>query len=288
MYPNDADGNAVRAVLAPRLAEAGFEIVDPGAYETGTTDYSAQIALFRREAVEDLQLVSDPVRFRGVLAAGGAAGPAPAVQDRPGGEDRVGSLGPNIASAAYWHRAFPYASPLTGLTGDQLADGWEAASGEQWTQQLGATMSLLDAGFEALKASADPKQKASVAEAIATLKTTTMIGKVDFTAGPVPNVSPAPIIGTQWVEIERRQVPSGLRCHRERDRSERSGPGVACFRRGDRMTLLAVKSLDVRYGQFRAVRDVSLDVEAAEVVALIGANGAGKTTFLRRSPARSA
>jgi branched-chain amino acid transport system substrate-binding protein len=26
-----------------------------------------------------------------------------------------------------------------------------------------------------------------------------MIGKVDFTSGPVPNVSPAPIVGTQWV-----------------------------------------------------------------------------------------
>jgi branched-chain amino acid transport system substrate-binding protein len=27
-----------------------------------------------------------------------------------------------------------------------------------------------------------------------------MIGKVDFTSGPVPNVSPGPIIGAQWVK----------------------------------------------------------------------------------------
>ena len=60
-------------------------------------------------------------------------------------------------------------------------------------------MSLFDAGFAAIKASADPKDKGAVAKSIATLKTETMIGKVDFTSGPVANVSPGPIIGTQWV-----------------------------------------------------------------------------------------
>ena len=44
MWPNDADGQAVRAVLGPILEKAGFQVVDPGAYEDGTTDYSAQIA----------------------------------------------------------------------------------------------------------------------------------------------------------------------------------------------------------------------------------------------------
>ena len=39
-----------------------------------------------------------------------------------------------------------------------------------------------------------------MAKAISTLKTTTIAGKVDFTSGPVPNVSPGPIIGTQWVK----------------------------------------------------------------------------------------
>jgi branched-chain amino acid transport system ATP-binding protein len=47
------------------------------------------------------------------------------------------------------------------------------------------------------------------------------------------------------------------------------------------MALLSVENLDVRYGQFRAVRGVSLAVTKGEVIALIGANGAGKTTFLR-------
>lgn len=54
--------------------------------------------------------------------------------------------------------------------------------------------------FDALKASTDVKSKEAVAEAISTLKTTTIVSKVDFTSGPVANVSPGPIIGTQWVK----------------------------------------------------------------------------------------
>jgi branched-chain amino acid transport system ATP-binding protein len=45
--------------------------------------------------------------------------------------------------------------------------------------------------------------------------------------------------------------------------------------------LLSVKSLTVRYGQVEALHDVNLDVFAGEVVALIGSNGAGKSTTLR-------
>jgi branched-chain amino acid transport system substrate-binding protein len=106
----------------------------------------------------------------------------------------------NVSSAAYWHKAFPYKSSLTGVSGNELADGYEAASGKQWTQQLGASLSLLDAGFDVLKAASDVKSKAAVAKAMSTLKTTTIAGKVDFTSGPVANVSPGPIIGTQWVK----------------------------------------------------------------------------------------
>jgi len=45
--------------------------------------------------------------------------------------------------------------------------------------------------------------------------------------------------------------------------------------------LLAVKDINVRYGPIHAVRDVSLSVEEGEIVTIIGANGAGKSTTLK-------
>jgi branched-chain amino acid transport system ATP-binding protein len=47
------------------------------------------------------------------------------------------------------------------------------------------------------------------------------------------------------------------------------------------MTLLEVRALDAFYGDFQALFGLELEVEPGETVALVGANGAGKTTFLK-------
>lgn len=44
---------------------------------------------------------------------------------------------------------------------------------------------------------------------------------------------------------------------------------------------MGVTNLDVHYGQSQAVRDVSLRVDEGEITALLGRNGAGKTTILK-------
>ena len=58
---------------------------------------------------------------------------------------------------------------------------------------------------------------------------------------------------------------------------ERSDSGIAPA--GE--PVFRAKDLSVYYGDFQAVRDVSLDIAGNEITALIGPSGCGKTTFLR-------
>jgi len=46
------------------------------------------------------------------------------------------------------------------------------------------------------------------------------------------------------------------------------------------MAMLEIKNIQVYYGVIQAIKDVSFEVNEGEVIALIGANGAGKTTIL--------
>ena len=47
------------------------------------------------------------------------------------------------------------------------------------------------------------------------------------------------------------------------------------------MPLLELRNVSAGYGPFRAVFDVSLEIPEGRVLALLGSNGAGKTTIAR-------
>ena len=46
------------------------------------------------------------------------------------------------------------------------------------------------------------------------------------------------------------------------------------------MAMLEIKDIEVYYGMIQAIKGISFEVKEGEVIALIGANGAGKTTIL--------
>lgn len=51
--------------------------------------------------------------------------------------------------------------------------------------------------------------------------------------------------------------------------------------RKDKKTALSIKGLVVRYGAVEALKGIDIEVKEGEIVALLGANGAGKTSTLR-------
>src|SRR6185312_16303141 len=63
-------------------------------------------------------------------------------------------------------------------------------------------------------------------------------------------------------------------------RRARSGRHSFVSRRGGRL-MLRIEELDVFYGDAQALDDVSLEIEQGAIIAIVGANGAGKTSLIR-------
>jgi branched-chain amino acid transport system substrate-binding protein len=211
MWPNDADGNAIRASLGPLLKKAGYTIVDPGAYEDGTTDYSAQISKFKQAGVQIFNTFPIPPDFATFWRQAAQQGLTRQIKIAqiaktglfPSQVEALGSLGYNLASAALWTPTYPYSSPLLGLSSKQIGAGYEKAIKRQWNEQLGPSVSLFDVAVAALRKSGDPKSKQKVANAMKTLKAQTPVGVLQWGTGPVPNVVPNPIPGGQWRKAAR-------------------------------------------------------------------------------------
>ncbi len=209
MWPNDADGNAIRAALGPILQKAGYTIVDPGAYQDLTNDYSAQIQQFKSEGVQIFNTFPIPPDFATFWRQAAQQGLTKQIRIAQIAKtglfvsqvSALGSLGNGLASAFYWHKTWPYKSSLTGVTSKQLADGSSKALHKPWNQSAGTSLALFDVAAAALKKSGNPKDKTSLAAAVQKVKVETPIGVVDWTkkrVGVPSNVVPTPILGGQW------------------------------------------------------------------------------------------
>jgi branched-chain amino acid transport system substrate-binding protein len=208
MYPNDADGNAIRGALEPLLQKAGYTIVDPGAYQDGTTDFSSQIAKFKSEGIQIFNTFPIPPDFATFWRQAAQQGLTQQIKIAqiaktglfPSQVEALGTLGYNLASAAYWHPVFPYKWHLTGQTSKELAADYTKSTGKQWNQNLGSDSALFDVAVAAMKKAGDPKNKVKVSNAMRKLAVDTPLGHLDWAKGPVPNVINTPIIGDQWVK----------------------------------------------------------------------------------------
>ncbi|HEX6656521.1 MAG TPA: ABC transporter substrate-binding protein [Ilumatobacter sp.] len=214
MWPDDPDGNAwsdPNVGFPPKLAEAGYTLVDPGRFPLGTTDYTAQISQFKDAGVEIVTGVMIPPDFGAFWTQCQQQGFQPKAVTLgkcllfPGA---VASY-PNpigLSSEIWWSDRHPTTSSLTGQTSAELAAAYEAATGRQWTQPVGYVHSLFEVAIDALKRAGGASDKQALLDAMGATNLETIAGKVDFTNSVVPHVTKTPLVGGQWVASEEWDV----------------------------------------------------------------------------------
>lgn len=207
LWPNDGDGNAwssdgpggFPAAVAPN----GYTIVNPGLYETGTPDFTAQIGAFRDADAQILLGVPIPPDFTTFWQQAKQQGYTPRVATIgkallfPSSVEALGDTGSNLSTEVWWTPQHPFTSSITDQTAQELADQYEQQTGGQWTQPIGFVHALFEVAVAALTA-ADGTDKAAVRDAVRGLTLDTVVGTVDWTAGPTPNIAKTPLVGGQW------------------------------------------------------------------------------------------
>ncbi|MES2246480.1 MAG: ABC transporter substrate-binding protein [Pseudomonadota bacterium] len=209
LFPNDGDGNAWgdKELGFPKpLAQMGFSLTDPGRFQSGTQDFSAQIAAFKRDNVEIVAGVIIPPDAKTFLTQARQQGFKPKVVSfgkalmHPLAIEALGDLGEGLTTEMWWSPAHPFTSSLTGQSSKALADAYEASAQKQWTQPLGFAHALFEVASDALKRSKSLKAK-DLRDAVALTKLKTVVGEVAWGGqGPFRNVSKTPLVLGQWTK----------------------------------------------------------------------------------------
>lgn len=206
LWPNDTDANAFREGLGAMMKQEGWNPIDGGAYEDGATDFTAQIAKFKKSDADIFTCTPIPPDFQTFWKQAQQQGFHPKlatvakVMLFPTEAEALGKLSKNIATDIWWSPFHPYTSALDGTTAKQLADGYAQSTGKQWTQALGSIYSLFEVAVQAFKDADDPKDKDEVAKNLREMSISCMSGDLDFTAGPEPGVAIQHPVGGQWRE----------------------------------------------------------------------------------------
>ena len=207
LFPNDGDGNAWgdKQLGFPKpLAAMGYTLTDPGRFQNGTQDFSAQIAAFKRADVEIVTGVVIPPDARTFLTQARQQGFAPKVITLgkallfPGAIEALGDAGDGLTTEVWWSPWHPFKSSLTGESAKALAEAYQAGTRSQWTQPIGFAHALFEVAADVLARSKGTRPE-QVRDAIAATAMETIVGPVRFGGeGPFRNVSKTPLVLGQW------------------------------------------------------------------------------------------
>lgn len=219
LWPNDVDGNAWggdKFGFPPMLKEQGYKLIDKGRYTDLSKDFTSQISSFKSGKAEIITGVMIPPDFTTFWsqAAQGNYHPKVVTVGKallfPSSVNQLGARGENLSCEEWWSPFHPFRSSLTGETAADLAKAWTAATGKQWTQPLGFVEALFGVGVHVLQNTADVNDPKAISAAIAKTKLDTMVGPLDWTSGPVPNVTKTPLVGGQWRAQKSGKFPFEL------------------------------------------------------------------------------
>jgi branched-chain amino acid transport system substrate-binding protein len=204
MYPNDADGTAFREGFEPLIKASGYKVVDGGAYQDGTTDFTSMISTFKSKHCEVFSNAPLPPDFNTFWKQASQQGFKPKIATVakvllfPADTVALGPLVNNVATDSWWGPYMPYTSSLDGQTASALAAAYTQSTGNQWVQSIGSSYALFEVAKEAFGAVSDPHDKAAVANALHHVSYSGMNGAINFAGGPAPGVGIIPPIGVQW------------------------------------------------------------------------------------------
>jgi branched-chain amino acid transport system substrate-binding protein len=226
IWPNDPDGNAwgdKKLGFPPPLTKAGYRIIDPGRFPVLNDNFSSQLGKFKSGKAQIVTGVPIPPDFATFWTQALQQGFRPKIASIgkallfPSAVEALGRNGAGLSTELWWSPFHPYKSSLTGQSAAALAAAYEKSTRKQWTQPIGFAHALFEVAANALARAKSIDDKASIAAAIKATNMNTVVGHIQWTGKPVPNVAKTKLAGAQWrrgkkyryelVVVENKDVP---------------------------------------------------------------------------------
>jgi branched-chain amino acid transport system substrate-binding protein len=208
---NDAEGTEIATAVTEYAKSRGYEIVDPGRFTSGATDYTSIISKLKNEGCDlivGVMITPDFATFWqqchqiGYVPKGITV--AKATLFKADVEAIANGIGNGVISEVWWTPNHPFSSSLTGWSSQELADKWiEGMSDYDYAP---GTVGYKHANVELLYdiiSRAESLDPAKVNEASAATDLDTIVGHVTYDKD---HVSIMNLVTGQWVQKDGEWV----------------------------------------------------------------------------------
>ncbi|MEU3324059.1 ABC transporter substrate-binding protein [Streptomyces albus] len=217
LWNDDLQGRLLRHGrygFVPVASGRGHCLVDPGGYAESAPEFDAHVARFREQdarIVTSAATAEDLARYYGRARAAGFIPRLitcsrwltyPHTHTSTSADVHAALAAARVATLVYWSPAHPYRSGLDGSTCADLARAYREATGRGWLQPLGLAHALFEVARHALTTAPDPTDRAAIAHTLGKTRTETVVGPLDWTRGPTPNVALLPLAAGQWQQSD--------------------------------------------------------------------------------------